>query len=280
MHLLQAIVLGIVQGITEFLPISSTAHLEIIPALLGWKDPGAAFTAVIQLGTVVAVLLYFRKDIFDTLKAMLSKEGDPAQKRLGMAVLLGTIPIAVLGLLLKKHIEGSLRSLYVIAITQIVMAIVLWAADKFTKNDRPLNTVTIKDGLVVGAAQCMALVPGASRSGSTLIGAYLTGLAPDAAVRFSFLLSLPAITLAGLLELKDFIKPDLSHEAKPNAMVWSKTDIAISTVVAGIVGYACINWLLRYLAKNSPLVFVIYRIVLGALLLGLLLSGRLAAYPS
>lgn len=276
--MLQAIVLGVVQGITEFLPISSTAHLEIIPALLGWKDPGAAFTAVIQLGTVVAVLLYFRKDIFDTLKAMVSKNGDPAQKRLGIAVLAGTVPIAILGLLLKKHIEGPLRSLYVIAVTQIVMAIALWAADFFTKNDRPLKSITLKDGLVVGATQCLALVPGASRSGSTLIGAYLTGLAPDAAVRFSFLLSLPAIALAGLVELKDFIKP--SHAPKPGAMVWSTADIAIATVVAGVVGYACIGWLLRYLSKNPPWVFVIYRIVLGVVLLGLLMAGKLAAYPS
>jgi undecaprenyl-diphosphatase len=278
LHLLQAIVLGIVQGVTEFLPISSTAHLEIIPALLGWKDPGAAFTAVIQLGTVVAVLLYFWKDIFATLKAMVSKDGDPAQKRLGLAILVGTIPIAVLGLALKKQIEGPLRSLYVIAVTQIVMALALWAADHFTNNVRALKAVTVKDGLIVGAAQCLALVPGASRSGSTLIGAYLTGLAPDAAVRFSFLLSLPTIALAGLVELKDFIRPD--HPPHPGAMVWSTIDIVVATVVAGIVGYFCIGWLLRYLAKRSPVIFVLYRIGLGALLLGMLLSGRLAAYPS
>ncbi len=278
MHLLQAIVLGIVQGITEFLPISSTAHLEVIPALLGWKDPGAAFTAVIQLGTVVAVLIFFRKDIFQTLKAMLSKDGDPNLKRLGMAVLLGTVPIAVLGLLLKKQIEGPLRSLWVIAVTQIVMAIALWAADTFTKNVRPLSSVTTRDGLLVGAAQCLALVPGASRSGSTLIGAYLTGLSPEAAVRFSFLLSLPAVCLAGLVELKDLIRPE--GPPKPNAMVWSTLDIAIGTLIAGVVGYGCISWLLKYLAKNSALVFVIYRIALGATLLGLLAAGKLAAHPS
>ena len=207
-----------------------------------------------------------------------TKNGDPAQKRLGMAVLLGTIPIAVLGLLLKKHIEGPLRSLYVIAVTQIVMAIALWAADALTKNVRPLKSVTIKDGLLVGATQCLALVPGASRSGSTLIGAYLTGLAPDAAVRFSFLLSLPAVLLAGLVELKDFIRPE--GPPKPGAMVWSNVDLLVGTVVAGLVGYACIAWLLRYLAQRSPLVFVFYRIALGALLLGMLLSGRLAAHPS
>jgi undecaprenyl-diphosphatase len=278
LHLLQAIVLGIVQGLTEFLPISSTAHLEVIPALLGWKDPGAAFTAVIQLGTVVAVLIFFRKDIFQTLKAMLSKDGDPNLKRLGMAVLLGTIPIAILGLLLKKYIEGPLRSLWVIAVTQIVMAIALWAADAFTKNVRPLSSVTTRDGLLVGAAQCLALIPGASRSGSTLIGAYLTGLSPEAAVRFSFLLSLPAVCLAGLVELKDLIRPE--GPPPPNAMVWSKTDIAVGTLVAGVVGYGCISWLLKYLAKNSALVFVIYRIALGATLLGLLAAGKLAAHPS
>jgi undecaprenyl-diphosphatase len=278
LHLVQAIVLGIVQGVTEFLPISSNAHLEIVPALLGWQDPGAAFTAVIQLGTVVAVILYFWKDILSTLKAMLSKGGDRHQKTLGLAIVLGTVPIAVLGLLFKKQIEGPLRNLYVIAVTQIVMAIALWAADHFTNNVRSLKAVTLKDGLIVGLAQCLALIPGASRSGSTMIGAYATGLAPEAAVRFSFLLSLPTITLAGLVELKEFIKPD--HSPKTGTMVWSTPDLIVATLVAGVVGYGCIGWLLRYLSRRSPLVFVFYRIGLGALLLGMLLSGRLAAHPA
>lgn len=276
MHWIQAIVLGAVQGLTEFLPISSSAHLDIVPVLLGWPKPGAAFTAVIQLGTLLAVLVYFAKDIFATLGgawlAWRRGERQAPAVRLLVAVVAGTIPIGVCGLVFKKWIEGPLHNLWINAAMLVVMAVALAAAEKWAKPSRPLEQVSLRDGLVVGLAQALALIPGASRSGSTLTGAFLTGLDRAAAVRFSFLLSLPAVLLSGLLELRELGKP-----VEPGQSVaWAPGEIALATVVAGVVGYACIAWLLKYLARRSTLVFVVYRLMLGIFLAGMLASGRIA----
>lgn len=279
------------QGVTEFLPISSTAHLKIIPALLHWREPSAASSAVIQLGTVAAVLIYFAKDLGQItvgfVKSLLPPKAgtatvspgesdvDPRQTleaRLGWGIIIGTVPIVIGALLLKKLIEGDFRSLYVIAATQIVMAIVLYAADKLTPKKRTIESITVKDCLIVGLAQCLALVPGASRSGSTMTGAFLTGLNREAAARFSFLLSIPATLLAGLFELKDVIK---GAPVKPGEMQLGTVDLAVATVVAMIVGYASIAWLIKLLRTHDTLVFVIYRILLGIALFALIAQGYL-----
>ena len=283
MDIIKPIVLGIVQGVSEFLPISSTAHLKIVPTLLHWPDPGAAASAVIQLGTVVAVLIYFAKDIARTIGGMVKAyrpggNRNSPEARLGMAVLIGTIPVCILGLALQKYIAGAFRANIVIAITQIVMALALLLAEKMARTTRPIEKVTVRDGLIVGAAQCLALVPGASRSGSTLIGAFLTGLTREAAVRFSFLLSLPATFLAGVLELKDVFKHPVAEAGAAATMVWTTPELILGTVVAGVVGYASIAWLLKYLAGHSTLVFVIYRVLLGLLLLYLIQIKWISAH--
>jgi undecaprenyl-diphosphatase len=272
------VTLGVVQGLTEFLPVSSSAHLDFIPKLLGWGDPGAAFTAVIQLGTTVAVVAYFWKDLVPMAQAFLNTLRPGADRsslsaRLGWAVVYGTIPAAVIGLLLEKKIDRDFRDLRITATMLIVMGIALWAADQFAKKTRTIETITTRDGWLVGAAQCLALIPGASRSGSTLIGAFLSGLDRPAAARFSFLLSVPVIVLSGLYKLKDLFKP---HVAEPGMMSFSKADMAIATVVAGIVGYASIAFLMRYLRTHTTLVFVIYRVIVGALLLYLISTNHLA----
>jgi undecaprenyl-diphosphatase len=191
-----------------------------------------------------------------------------------MAVILGTIPICVVGFGLKHLIEGAFRSNTVIAVTQIVMALGLIVAERVTRKTRPLEQVTIGDGFVVGGAQCLALVPGASRSGSTLIGAFLTGLEREAALRFSFLLSIPAVLLSGVYEfVAGFIKHEPLPPGAPPVMVWTSADLLLTTVVAGLVGYASIAFLLRYLARHSTMVFVVYRILLGIVLLYLISRG-------
>jgi undecaprenyl-diphosphatase len=278
LDIVKAVTLGVVQGLTEWLPISSTAHLKIVPSLLHWPDPGAPATAVIQLGTVAAVLAYFGRDIAQTLKGMAKAfrpggDRNSPEARLGVAVAVGTIPICVAALLLKKYIEGPLRSNAVIGATLIVMGLVLFAAEKFTQKTRPLESVTVRDGVWVGLAQTLALVPGASRSGSTLTGAFLTGLSREAALRFSFLLSIPATTLAGLYEFKEFLKPEPPVPGAPPQMVWTTGDLALATVVALVVGYVSIAWLMKYLSRHSTLVFVVYRVIVGALLLYLSLKN-------
>ncbi|MFL5320139.1 MAG: undecaprenyl-diphosphate phosphatase [Myxococcaceae bacterium] len=270
--LLEAIVLGLVQGLTEFLPISSTAHLRITPELFGWPDAGAAYTAVIQLGTTLAVIIYFWKDIVHVLAALLkaiqtkSWLGTP-EARLGWGVILGTIPIAVVGLALKKIIETHFRSLYVIASSLIVLAIVLFIVERRAKHARTVTDITLRDSLVVGGWQTLALIPGASRSGTTLTGALLLGFKREDAARFSFLLSIPATTLAGIFELKHFFEAP----EKP----WLA--LIVGTVVAFASGLAAIAWLLKFLKTRTTLVFVVYRIVLGLVLFALLAAGILKA---
>jgi len=266
MTLWQAIVLGVVQGVTEFLPISSTAHLRIVPALLGWSDPGAAFTAVIQLGTLVAVLAYFRHDIVSITRGAFRGE------KLGWMIAVGTIPVVIFGWLFKHDIETSLRSLYVIAGAMIGLALVLAVAEWLEsrrKALRGLEQAGWADAVVVGFAQAVALIPGSSRSGCTITGALFMGLNRETAARFSFLLSLPAVFAAGIYEL---IKT--RHELL--ATQEHVHDLVAATVVSFVVGYASIAFLLGYLKRHTTWLFIIYRLALGGLLLALLFAGRLS----
>ncbi len=269
MTVLQAIVLGLVQGITEFLPISSTAHLRIVPALLGWPDPGAAYSAVIQLGTVLAVILYFAKDLGRLIAAFVKglvakKPFETPDAKLAWCVGLGTIPIGIAGLLLKKTIETTFRSLYVISASLIVLAVVLFVVERVSKQKRQLGDVTVKDGVIVGLWQAVALIPGSSRSGTTITGALLQGFTREDAARFSFLLSIPATALAGVFELKHL----LEAPERPILMM------AIGTAVSFFSGLAAIAWLLKLLRTRGLIGFVVYRIALGLLLIGLVATGK------
>ena len=271
MGLLRAAVLGLVQGITEFLPISSTAHLRITPELFGWQDPGAAFDAIIQLGTVAAVLVYFRHDIVQLLRAWVEgiRRRDllwTTESRLAWFVLIGTLPVLVLGFLFKHAIETSLRSLYVVAGSMIVLALLLAAAEWTARHARRLEDMSWKDGWIIGLWQAVALIPGSSRSGTTLTGGLWRGLRREDAARYSFLLSIPATTAAGLFELRH-----LRHASTP----FTGAELVVAAGVAFVAGMAAIGGLLRYLRTRTTLVFVVYRLGLGALLLALLHAGRL-----
>ncbi|CAB4945506.1 unannotated protein [freshwater metagenome] len=271
--LLKAVVLGIIQGLTEFLPISSSAHLRIFPELFGWGDPGAAFTAVIQIGTELAVLIYFRKDIWRIGSAWVRSLFQPEYRgtldaRMGWYIIVGSLPIVVLGVLLKDIIEDDFRNLWIIGTTLIVMGVVLGIADRVGRTDRPLGKLTMRDAVLMGAAQAMALIPGVSRSGATISMGRFLGFEREAATRFAFLLAIPAVVGAGLFELKEIPNGD-------NTYGWGPTITA--TVVSFVVGYAAIAWLLRYVSTRSYTPFVIYRILLGAGTLILLGAGVLSA---
>jgi undecaprenyl-diphosphatase len=270
MSALHAIVLGLVQGLTEFLPISSSGHLRIVPALLGWGDPGAAFTAVIQLGTMAAVLLYFRGDLWRIAVTWLRSLRDPALRsdldaRMGWYIILGTIPISVLGLAFKDPIESKFRNLELIGTSLIVFGVVMLAAEAVSRRDRPLREIDARDGLVIGFAQALALVPGVSRSGATISAGLLRNFDRAAAARYSFLLSVPAVVLSGLFELR--------HAGEGGLPVGATV---VATLIAFVVGYASIAFLLRYLARHSIAVFVVYRIALGALVIALAASGAIS----
>jgi undecaprenyl-diphosphatase len=270
---LESIVLGIVQGLTEFLPISSTAHLRIVPAFLGWDDPGAAFTAVTQLGTMAAVLLYFRHDLIRIALAWLRSLRDRSARReldarMGWYIVLGTIPIGIFGVLFKDQIENGARDLYLIGSALIVLGLVLLAAERVGKKDRPIEQIEARDGLAMGFAQALALVPGVSRSGATITAGLFLGLDRTSAARFSFLLSVPAVVLSGLLELGSILTGDEGQHV-------STGRLALATVLAFITGYAAIAWMLRYLGSHSTIVFVVYRVVLGSLVLALVASGAI-----
>ncbi|MGZ6869450.1 MAG: undecaprenyl-diphosphate phosphatase [Frankiaceae bacterium] len=274
MGALEAIVLGIVQGLTEFLPISSTAHLRIVPAFVGWPDPGAAFTAVTQLGTMAAVLLYFRADLWRIARAWLLSLHDRALRsepdaRLGWYILLGTIPIAVFGYAFKDQIETGARNLYLIGTALIALGLVMAVADRIGTRTREVTDVKATDGAVIGVAQAMALVPGVSRSGATISAGLFRNFNRAAAARYSFLLSVPAVVLSGLLELRKI------GDGGPGVAGPAAT--AVATLTAFVVGYVSIAFLLRYLASHSTLVFVIYRVVLGSLVLGLVAGGVISA---
>jgi undecaprenyl-diphosphatase len=269
----EAIVLGIAQGLTEFLPVSSTAHLRIVPAFAGWEDPGAAFTAVTQLGTMAAVLLYFRADLIRIGLAWLGSLRDPAARReldarIGWYIVLGTIPIGIFGLAFKDQIENGARDLYLISTTLIVLGLVLLVAERVSKRDRPLEDIRTHDGIAIGFAQALALVPGVSRSGATITAGLFRGFEREAAARFSFLLSVPAVVLSGLLELASILA---GHEHQKTGL----GALVLATLLAFVVGYASIAFLLRYLSNHSTTVFVVYRVGLGALVLVLVSAGAI-----
>jgi undecaprenyl-diphosphatase len=274
LDLLQAIVLGIVQGLTEFLPISSSGHLRIVPAMVGWDDPGAAFTAVIQLGTMAAVVLYFRADLIRIARAWLASLRDASRRseldaRLGWYLIFGTVPIVIFGVAFKDQIENGARDLYLIGSMLIVFGIVLLVAEKVSRRERDVSSLTRRDAIVVGFAQALALVPGVSRSGATISAGLVLGLDRVSAARFSFLLSIPAVVLSGLYELKDVV----GGSAKGSVGI---APTAVATVLAFITGYAAIALLLRFLTTHTTGVFVVYRVLLGAAVLALVASGTIA----
>jgi undecaprenyl-diphosphatase len=271
--LLEAIVLGITQGLTEFLPISSTAHLRIVPAFAGWPDPGAAFTAVTQLGTMAAVLLYFREDLVRIARAWLHSLRDPPARRelnarLGWYIVLGTVPIGIFGVLFKDQIETGARDLYLIGVALIVLGLMLLLAEKVGKRDRSIEQIRTKDGFAIGLAQALALVPGVSRSGATITAGLFMGLDRTAAARFSFLLSVPAVVLSGLLELGSILSGEEGETTSAFGLV-------VATGLAFVTGYASIAFLLRYLTSHSTAIFVVYRVALGALVLVLVSAGAI-----
>lgn len=268
MTLGEAAVLGIVQGLTEFLPISSTAHLAIVPAVLGWQNPDLAFKAVIQLGTLAAVLWYFRNDVWTITRDVLT---NGPQAVLGWKIAVGTIPVVVLGLSGRDLIERMNNSIAVMAAALIGLAVVLMVAEWFVRLRPPrkdMSRIGWTDALVVGFAQAVALIPGSSRSGCTIAGALFAGFHRDAAARFSFLLSLPAIFAAGMHELIE--QRDALFVSQASAL-----NLLVATGLAAIVGYASIAFLLNYLKRHTLWLFIGYRLALGLLLIGLLVSGRL-----
>lgn len=267
MTIFEAAVLGVAQGVTEFLPISSTAHLRIVPAVLGWPDAGAAYTAVLQLGSLVAVIGFFLRDLLSMLAAAVA---DPLGKRSPEArrlyfLIIGTVPIGIAGLLLKDAVEGPLRSLLVIATSLIVVGVLMALTERFARHRREMDDLTWRDALLIGAGQALALIPGVSRSGITLVCAMALGLRRDAAARFSFLLSVPAVTAAGIFELPKVLRaPELSG-----------APLVVGLVAAAVSGYLSIAWLLRFLRTRTTIPFVVYRVALGAALLIAVISGRL-----
>jgi len=274
MSLFYSILLGIIQGITEFLPVSSTAHLTIAGSLLGLINPDrpdewTAFIAVIQIGTMAAVVIYFFKDIveiiegffIDGLRYVQSPSNGLGRARMGWYIILGTLPVAVLGLAFRKIIEGTLtKSLTVIGISAIVLALVLWLAEKVGSRKKEMANVTWLDSLIVGFAQSLALIPGSSRSGTTITAGLFLGINRSDAARFSFLLSVPAVFASGMLELYEM--RNFMHDL-------GIVNVVVATLVSGIVGYASIAFLLRYLKTHTTYVFIFYRIALGLFLLGM-----------
>lgn len=272
---LQAIVLGAVQGLTEFLPISSSGHLRIVSSVFWNEDAGASFTAVTQLGTEAAVLLFFWRDIVRIVKAwfvgLTKKDERGLDYRMGWYVIIATIPIGVLGLLFKDQIRTGARNLYLIAFMLIAFAVVIAVAEKVGRKERPIEKLTTRDGIVMGLAQCLALIPGVSRSGATTSAGLYLGLEREAAVRFSFLLAIPAVTASGLFSLPDAFEPVGSGLAA------SGPQLLVATIIAFALGYASIAWLLKFVANHSLYWFVGYRIVLGVVVLGLLAGGVVSA---
>jgi undecaprenyl-diphosphatase len=280
--LLQAIILGIVQGLTEFLPISSTAHLRIVPAVFGWhfdysghprtNDPGAPFTAVVQLGTTVAIVLYFWRELLHVTVAWFRGIGDRSVRstleyKLGWYLILATVPVGVFGLIFSNQIETGARNLWLIAVTLIALAGVLYAAEKVGRREREEEEINTMDAVYVGTAQALALIPGASRSGTTITAGLFRGLTREAAARFSFLLSIPAVVLSGAYEA---ISP--GKGGSPGAGL-----IGVAVVFAFLVGLASIHWLMRWLANHSTFIFIYYRVALGVVLIVLLSTGVLDA---
>ena len=264
----EAVVLGLVQGLTEFLPISSTAHLRIVALLAGWDDPGATFTAVTQIGTEAAVLIYFRHTILRVLRqwahSLVRPElrGDP-DARMGWYVIVGTIPIGIFGIVLQAFIRDNFRNLTLVALTLIGFGLVLGFADRLAKQTKKLDVLNLRDAILYGLAQSLALIPGVSRSGGTISAGLLLGYTREAAARYAFLLAIPAVLASGFYELR-LIGDD-------GAPAWGPTMVAAA--IAFGMGYAVIAWFLRFIHTRSFLPFVLYRVALGAALLGLIAAG-------
>ena len=272
MSWLEAILLGILQGLTEFLPISSSAHLAIFPQLFGSEDPGASFTAVTQIGTELAVIWYFRKDIWRIVTTWLRSLWRPALRgrldaRMGWYIIIGTVPIGIAGFLLEDTIQTTFRNLWVIGINLVLFGLILGIIDRLAANERPLDRLNLRDSVLYGGAQMLALVPGVSRSGATISMGLALGYTREAATRYAFLLAIPAVVASAIFQI-----PDVSATAEPGM---AKTLVA--TVVAFAVGYGVVAWLLRYLRTRSYLPFVIYRVALGTVVLVLLGVGVLDA---
>jgi undecaprenyl-diphosphatase len=270
----EAVVLGIVQGLTEFLPISSSAHLRIVGEAFGWDDPGAAFTAITQIGTEAAVLLYFRREIGRIIVAWLGslagrRKGDP-DARMGWLIIVGSIPIVVLGLLFQDDIETTLRDLRIVAVALVAFSLILLWADRVGAKRRELDQLTIGHGIAFGLAQAAALVPGVSRSGGTITMGLFLGYTRAAAARYSFLLAVPAVLGSGFFQAYEALTGDVAGQS----VSWGPTILA--TVIAFGVGLTVIAWLLRYLDRGSFTPFVVYRVVLGLTILALVGAGILA----
>jgi len=274
MSWLQVVVLSIVQGLTEFLPISSSGHLAITSRLFFGDDAGASFTAVTQLGTELAVLLYFARDIGRIVRAwfdgLLVRAHRGVDYWLGWYVIVGTIPIGVLGLLLKDVIRTGARNLWLIATALIVFSAVIAAAEHFGRRVRSIEQLTWRDSIVVGLAQCLALLPGVSRSGATISAGLFLGLRREVAARFGFLLAIPAVFASGLFSL-----PDAFHPVG-EGMSASGPQLLVATVIAFVVGFAAVAWFLRFLVRHSMYWFVGYRVLLGTVVLVLLGAGVVA----
>ncbi|CAM5244890.1 undecaprenyl-diphosphate phosphatase [Streptomyces aurantiogriseus] len=283
----ESLILGLVQGLTEFLPVSSSAHLRLTAAFSGWEDPGAAFTAITQIGTEAAVLIYFRKDIGRIISAWSKSLFNKTMRKdhdaqMGWLVIVGSIPIGVLGVTLKDQIEGPFRDLRVTATMLVVVGIVIGIADRLAARDenggrhrapkqrKSLDNLGVKDGLIFGLCQACALIPGVSRSGATISGGLFMGYKREAAARYSFLLAIPAVMASGAFELKDAV--ETGHVA------WGPT--AFATVIAFASGYAVIAWFMKFISTKSFMPFVYYRVVLGIVLIGLVMAGVLSPHAA
>ncbi|WP_416963407.1 undecaprenyl-diphosphate phosphatase [Streptomyces sp. Agncl-13] len=283
----ESLILGLVQGLTEFLPVSSSAHLRLTAAFSGWEDPGAAFTAITQLGTEAAVLIYFRQDVGRILAAWFRSLTNKEMRhdhdaQMGWLVIVGSIPIGVLGVTLKDQIEGPFRDLRITATMLIVMGVVIGIADRLAARDenggrhrapkqrKTLENLNAKDGLLYGLCQAMALVPGVSRSGATISGGLFMGYTREAAARYSFLLAMPAVLASGAFELKD--------AAEEGHVAWGPTMFA--TVIAFVVGYAVIAWFMKFISHKSFMPFVYYRVALGIVIIALVTAGELSPHAA
>ena len=283
MNLFHAIILGIVQGLTEFIPVSSSAHLILVEKMMGLDklmtpEQITAFTAVIQLGTLLAVIVYFFDDIMSIIVGFIGgnlamiqsrrQRGTHNGAKLGWLIIVGTLPVVIVGLVFKKQIEGTFtKNLFVIGVSVIVWAVFLLLAEMFGVRRRGMNDLRWSDAFIVGIAQCFSLIPGSSRSGTTITGALVNGLTRETAARFSFLLSIPAIAGSGLLEMKALLKIG-------GLQGIGMTNLIVATIISAIVGYLSIAFLLSFLRRNSTLVFIVYRLLIGVAILFLVTSGR------
>lgn len=274
MSWIQIIVLSIVQGLTEFLPISSSGHLRIISQLIWGQDAGASFTAVIQLGTELAVLVFFAKDIFYIVvgwcKGLFNKEERGFEYRMGWMVIVGTLPVVILGALGKDLIRDGLRNLWITATVLVLFSFVFLLAEKYGSKKRNYEDLTMRDAIIMGFAQCLALIPGVSRSGGTISAGLFVALNREVAARFSFLLAIPAVFGAGIFSLKDAFEPQVGQAA-------SGSQLLVGSAIAFVVGYASIAWLLKFVASNSFAWFAAYRIPVGLAVMGLLATGMISA---